>query len=393
MIKKGQIQVPLLLLLILGLFLLYLLWINPSDRAKILGIDESSSSTSVNSSSSVDKVVFSKNIGFIGRRTGNSIGTHDFSSVSVSYPLVNESVLPKGSAVLIANVLLKGSTRVTIPGSYSSVIVRMRVGDVVGTPNIEIKTGNVILYRSAISKNQNIDLNIDGAKIIADSLEVSCNWKGLAFWQSQKCELLDFEVVKQAYSSVNPVEVRDFSVSNSESQGDNFKLCFTVDNSVNSGSLSIDLNGFEIYNANPLTRSAAYCIRNSLSSSDISSGTNILGFSASEGGVYDLKDVSFITYEESSDASNQTFYFSIPSSVYDKALRFRVEFFVDDIVDAGGLDVVLGNVYYYLGPNDLVEGLNSIDVDKSDVISGTNKMRVESSTGRFKIGDFSLVWE
>lgn len=392
--KKAQNQVPLILIFVLALFIVYILWINPSDRAKILGLNDNAPSNNTgNTSSSIDRVVFTKNIGYVGRQTGNAVGTHSFGSLGISYPLVNESVVEKGSAVLTANVLLKGSTRISIPGEYSSVTVRARVGEVVGTPNLEIKSGNIVLFKSGISKNQNVDLEVEAAKIIGGSLEVSCQWRGLLFWQSQKCELLDFEVVKQYYSNVNPVETLDFSVTSGEARGSNYKLCFKVDDSSNLGALTAKINDAKIYSASPLARSASYCVKNSLSSADLTVGTNILELSAEAGGVYDLSNVSLTVFEESAEASNQTFYFSVPSNVYSKASSFTIEINVDSVIDEGGLDVVLGNVYYFLGPNDLVEGLNLIDVSKNEVMSGTNKMRVESSTGRFKIGDLRLVWE
>ena len=146
---------------------------------------------------------FKESIGYIGRSTGSAVGTHNFGSVSLAYPLINESVLEKSTAVLTANILLKGSTKIVIPDDYSSVLVSARIGDVVGTPNLEIKSANTLLYKSGISKNQNVNLVVDADKIIGDSIEVSCQWRGLLFWQSQKCELLDFEIVKYYYSDVN----------------------------------------------------------------------------------------------------------------------------------------------------------------------------------------------
>ena len=109
--------------------------------------------------------------------------------------------------------------------------------------------------------------------------------------------------------------------------------------------------------------------------------------------MYDLDNVSFNVFEKSLTASNKTFYFNVPSTVYDDARRFTVQMQVEEIIDQGGMDLVIGNVYYYLGSGEIVEGLNLVDVEKTDVKSGTNKMRVESSTGRFKIKDLKLVWE
>lgn len=390
--SKAQFGVPLLLLVVLGLLILYILWVNPSERAKILGLDDSVK-TQPNTTSSEDKTVFTKTIGYVGRKTGSAIKTHTFDDLKLEYPLVDEVVISKSTAVLTANVLLKGSTRVSIPGDYSQVVVNARIGGVVGTPNLEIKSGNVLIYKSQIAKNQNINLVIDAAKITGDSLEVSCQWKGLLFWESQKCELLDFEVVKQGYSSINPSETHDLTLTSAEGEGENFKLCFTVAESDNSAPLNILLNSVPVYSASPSNRSAPYCVRESLSTVDLSTGENLVVFSADPGGAYGLEDVSLIVFEKSLEASNQTFYFSIPGSIYDKASKYVLSLDVEEIIDVGGLDVVVGNVYYYLSPADIVEGVNLIDISIDEMLEGTNKMRVESSTGRFKIGDLKLLWE
>ncbi|MBR9679285.1 MAG: hypothetical protein GON13_03385 [Nanoarchaeota archaeon] len=391
--RRAQIQIPLLLLLILGLFILYLLWINPSERAKILNINTTSPiSTNPDNSVSVDNVVFSNSIGYIGRSTGDAVGNHFFDSVSLAYPLINESILEKSTAVLTANILLKGSTKIVIPNDYSSVLVKARIGEVVGTPNLEIKSANTLLYKSAISKNQNINLVVDADKMVGDSLEVSCQWRGLLFWQSQKCELLDFEIVKQYFSNINVVEVFDFTVSSIEAKGNNFKLCFKVTESDNSGSLSVNFNDVQIYSASPIKRDAAYCVKDSVSVVDLNSGVNIVEFSSSKGGVYDLSDVSLIVYETSQEASNKTLYFSVPSSVYDDAESFVFQVSVDEIIEAGYLEFIVGNTDYVFNPGEIFEGLLLVDIDKEDVKSGTNKLRVESSSGRFKIGNLKMLW-
>ena len=392
--SKAQAQVPLLLLLILGLFILYILWINPAERAKILDIDTTTpGSNNTGASVSDDNVVFSDSIGYIGRSTGSAVGNHVFGSISLAYPLINESVLEKSTAVLTANVLLKGSTKIVIPQSYSTVLVNARIGEVVGTPNLEIKSANTLLYQSGISKNQNVDLVVDADKIIGDSIEVSCQWRGLLFWQSQKCELLDFEIVKQYFSEVNVVEVFDFTASSNEARGDNFKLCFEIDNSNNVGRLNINLNDVQVYSASPVERDAAYCVRDSISVVDLNSGVNIVEFYSNAGGVYELDNISLIVYETSLEESNKTLYFSVPSSVYDDAESFVFQVNVEEIIEAGYLEFIVGNTDYAFNPSEIFEGLLLVDIDKEDVKSGTNKLRVESSSGRFKIGELKMLWD
>ncbi len=392
--SKAQIQVPLILVVMVGLFIVYLLFVSPGERAQILGINTTVPGT-VNQTApqTPSNLVFSKNLGYIGRKTGNDIGDFSFGNLYLQYPLANQSVLEKGTTVLTSNILLKGSTSVTISGNYSGVTISGRVGSVEGTPNIVIQTGNVILYKGPAVKNQNINLYVDAAKIVANSVQVSCEWSGLLFWQSQKCELLDFGITKQAYMDVNPNEIHDFTATGTQAAGDDFKLCFNIDGSVNSAPMNVSINDVEVYNAQPVARSAAYCVRNSISNVGISQGTNTIEFSAAPGSVYNLSSTTLSIYEKSQEASNQTFYFNVPNNVYSQASSFLLSFNVNSILDTGGLDIVIGNIYYYLGPDQIVPGQNFVQVKKSDISSGTNIMRVESSTGRFLIGELNMTWE
>ena len=98
--RKGQLNVPLLLLVILGLFILYLLWVNPSERAKILGLNDTVPSDGGSNVSETSKVVFTQSLGYIGRSTGSAVGTHNLGNIDLSYPLINETVHEKSTVVL-----------------------------------------------------------------------------------------------------------------------------------------------------------------------------------------------------------------------------------------------------------------------------------------------------
>jgi len=392
--KHGQAGVAVILFVVLGLFMFYLLFVTPTERLSLLGLnEEEKNQTQPPQISESTNQIFSREIGYIGKKTGSLLREHELEAMDLAYPPVEEVIWEKGTAVLTANILFKGELSTLIPGDYAFVRVTGRIGDVIGTPVLKIGSNNIAIYSSEILRNQEINLAIDASKISGDALEISCEWHGLAFWKQQKCELLDLEIIKVSYALVNPQDTREVTITRSESQGGSYKLLFSIDSSNNTANLGVSVNGVLVYEEAPFARDEQYFIRGSLSSVDLSEGQNLIDFLVEPGASYALSDITLQTFEKESEESNITFYFNLSNTIYAGARNFTVVFSVEEITEAGGLDVIFNNKGYWFAPSQLVTGDNWLNVKREDLSAGANRVRISSSTGRFRIGTMRMYWE
>lgn len=392
--KKGQVAITVILFIILAMFLIYILWVTPSERMNLLGLNETDNDNTTNGQiAEENNTVFSVSVGYIGKRTGALIEQHKLDGMQLFYPAVEESVDGKKTAVLTANVLFNGELKTVIPGDYSFVTVTTVIGNVVGTPKLEITSGKTVLYSGEIAKNQEINFKIDESKISGDIIEISCQWHGLAFWTQQSCELIDLEIIKTEFKEVNPDDTRQIILSEEEINGGTYQLSFRINEAVNNNTLLVILNNVQIYEDSPENRTESYNVKGAVGSVDLVEGSNLMQISSAPGSSYSLTNITFGVYEKVLEESNVTYYFNVPSEVYLFADKFLVSMTVQEITERGGLDIIFNNIEYYLAPSTIVTGENWFDIKVEDLNSGANKLRISSSTGRFRIGNFKVIWE
>jgi len=391
---RGQGAVPAIMILLIGLVMFYLLWIQPGDRSDILGLNDSTGATQITNPESTSNIIFSQPIGYVGRGTGQALQTINLGSFQVSYPETATVILARDTAVLTANILSAGKIETTLSGEYASADVSFVVGDIKGSPKIRVISAGTDLFTEQASAGQSVNLSISAGRIIDDDLKVVCSWSGLVFWEQQSCELDNLTISKVVYTNVNPTVFKDFSVGSNINLAEDVKLSFRIGNgSVNKNDLIIRANDVSLYSARPSNMSTLYIVRSDVITSRISQGANNLMFEALSGSVYNIENAVLQIFEKVGAASNKTFYFTIPNDVYTSKNLFILNITVDNIIDSGGLDFVLNNVYYYLSPDQITTGSNLITVSKSNLLAGANKARIESSTGRFNIDKVELMWQ
>ncbi len=391
--KRGQASISIIIFIVLGMFIFYILFVTPSERASLLQLDTNKVEEKDIEKEEPVNTIFEKEIGYIGKKTGSLIKEHSIDTMKLEYPPVEEIVWEKGTAVLTANVLFKGEMKTTIPGDYAFVSVSANVGEVIGTPRLEITSNDIILFTGEILKNQQINLKVNSAKIVGDSIEISCEWHGLIFWKQQKCELADLEIRKVSYNPINPTDTRQVTLSKKEGDGGSYKLYFEVNDAVNDANLRVNINGVQVFDEAPLNRSEPYSIRGSLGSVDFVEGENLIDFSIEPSASYELDNIKLNMYETVSEESNLTFYFNISDKIYTGSKSFLVIFNVEEISESGGLDIIFNNKEYWFAPSQIIVGENILNVKKEDLNIGANKMRIHSSTGRFRIGKMQMLWE
>lgn len=394
---RGQGSIPAIIIVIIAGVLFYLLWVQSSTREDILGLNnslpsEEGSSPVENVTEDNKSLVLSGGVGYVGRRTGKAINSYSLGNVFISYPEVREFVLEKDSVVLSSNVFSSGKLRTVLSGDFSKIGISFNVKRVSGSPVIKVLSGGVELFSERVGEGEFVNLTVSSGRVINNELVVVCAWSGLMFWQEQLCELSGFKILESSFNPVSPRVVKSFSF-NSDSEPEDVKISFDVSNSVNVNDLIIRVNDVLVYKARPVNRSASYVVTTTAGTVGLSQGTNLVSFETLDGGEYDLSNVVLTVFEKVLSENSKTFYFNIGEELLNSKNNFVLSVNVDKIIERGGLTIVLNNVFYYLAPEQIAEGVNLINIKKERLVSGANVMRVESSTGRFRIGEVKLEWE
>ncbi len=393
--KNGQNAILFILVLSLGLFIFYILWVTPSERESLLGINRTVYGSGTNitiTNQTVNKTLFTGTVGYVGRKTGKQIQSFKYDKVQLSYPLVGEYIQDKVNIALAANILFKGEMSIPLSGEYSLIRILGTISNVVGTPVLEISSGNSVISKSQILKNQELDVIINSSKVFNDKINIICQFYGLKLWEQQKCEINNLSVIRQDYKKVSTVQSFELKDVSNETGGE-VKIYFAVDGSNNGGSLKIRINDVNIYDANPAPRDTRYFARSDMDSLDFVQGINILELSVDKGGEYNLSNIEVNTFERETEATSFMQYFTIPKNVYVQAKSYLLSFEIEGIIDKGAMDVLFDKIGYFFSPEQLTEGKNLLTVKKEDLSEGVNRIKLQSSTGRFKITQINLIWE
>ncbi|MBR9678547.1 MAG: hypothetical protein GOU97_04625 [Nanoarchaeota archaeon] len=392
--KKGQIAVPVALILFIILFVFYIIWVQPPERQRLLNPENEVISGDGNATLGEHDLFHIIGIGWVGKGTGEPLMTHDFGTASLDYPLIGKDLESMPQLRLTTSIFSAGTYTKSLNFDESGlerITVSFKTGTVIGTPTINVFVDSKNIYSETAVNGQIVSLDLDNNVYEGThTLRIECVFKGMAFWETQVCGLNSFKIVEHAYSlNVNEV-AREFSLS-SVVDG-TAKIYFKVVNAQTSGTMSIRLNDVLIYNGKPSEREARYQAEVSTTSAGLTTGINTISFSTSPGGVYDLSDVQFSLFEKDVGVSSYDIYYNVPGDVVDKASNFTVEYDLANMAPNGGLEFVFRQVTKYERADSINRGYNRFILPSSEINLGSNKLTITSQEGRFNLNSVRMYW-
>lgn len=394
--KKGQVAVPVALILFIILFVFYIIWVQPIERQRLLnpeGVVEEGEEGAELGENDLFRVT---GVGWVGKGIGEPVYSKNFGSMSLDYPLVVNSLESTPQLRLTASLFRSGTYTKSLDFSDSNlekISLSFETGTVSGTPKINIYLDNNEVFSESAVRGQVVSLDFEDDDYNGTvDLRIECGYSGLAFWETQVCGLNNFKIREHSYQGNVEQVSREFFLSSGELVDGTAKISFKVTNSQTNGTLSIRLNEVLAYNGKPAARSTKYSAEVSTAAGGLSVGPNTLQARTSAGGVYDLEGVELSLIESETGAVRHEVYYNVPRSVYEEANNFTVEYELANMASRGGLEFVFRQVTKYESYTGLRTGFNSFTIPKSEVSVGSNKLIITSQEGRFNIDGVRMFW-
>ena len=265
-----------------------------------------------------------------------------------------------------------------------------------------IKGGTITFTVTDANKYNNLVILWNGAKLYDDeayegehelellpsqikaqnTLEIKALGPGLAFWAATAYSISDFEVT----ASYGPAKFLDFTVSQDELETlDRFELVWYT--AQRRGQLGVEINGEEIYRAEPERDAKVIFMDTDLEEVAIRPGQNRLIFKAYDG-TFELDDVILNTHvsmaqkvvRERFDLDDAQV-----NTLKDKGLLLKL--YVKNIDKSGAINVRLNEAS--AGSTSGKNGWNHITLGTDNLETGSNWLEI-SSLGAFDISEASI---
>ena len=391
--SKGQAGIPAILLVSLLLILFYIMWVKPSERNVFLDINTTKpgvSSSVGDSSADFDDYFLKTNVGYVGRKTGRLIDTFNFEDFVLDYGQKENFVVRGGSAVLISNVFSSSEFKTVIGEDFNSLYINFTASEIKGNPSVIIKSGEVELFEQPLKENQFVELSLASTKLPGNDLKIVCKFSSFNIFSGQKCDLSNVNVVVNHFEKIVPIQSFSF-IANEKlvDQGGEVRLSFKVSKSVLESPLTVNVNKVLVDEDYYSNRSSEYLFKSNVNELGIVQGANSISFETNEGGVYSIKDAKLRVYEVSIEESSKTIYFEV-DDVIDSGSSYVLSFDVLNIIEPGFAEFNVGDHTYVVSKTNMIEGVNLINIQGSDLVKGGNRLRIDSSSGRFEIGELKL---
>ncbi|MDD5418184.1 MAG: hypothetical protein PHW96_04890, partial [Candidatus Nanoarchaeia archaeon] len=378
--RKGQAGsaaiVPGIMLLFLAFFLVYIFWIESSERSRLLGLTEPEDP-------SLQRILLTQEIGYIGSGLGGVISAHYFSDFAVSYPRTTNTFVSESKRYLQTWVFGKGISEHTYTKkqNVNALAISFIMEDVKGIPSINIILNGQTISSSTATKDSISSVEIQNTELSDENkIRIECVFNSWNIFETQSCLLSDFNITEITFEKGSELKNMELNILGSETDAGTAKISFDVQNSDTSGDLIIRINGVTMYRGKPAE--ITNIKEKGWDSLGLQSGKNTLIFEADKGGYYEIKNLKFesILSKETS-ASAGPFQFYVSRDVLNEASIFKIEFFAEEITPGdlvftlSGIDVI---PYEYCPSN--MDGCshinnnawNTITISKNNVITGTN---------------------
>lgn len=378
--KRGQAAgAAVLLAIIAGLIIMFIILVNPSDRAELLDLDEDDDTDTSDDEideANVEENLLTENPGRIDYLSQREI-EHSLPVVNIYTRTDSKVVAEKNSIYAKKSLFSEEIGRFTFPVTdlehAENLLLAFEVKDIAG--NLKISLNGEEVYNGLPAVGNIPPINLPQHLLQeANELAFMLSSPGIAFWSTNKASLSKVKVVGDitdisAQSSSNIFLVSETEKSNLEKVVLRFQPACKF---TEVGPLIITVNGRELYNAVPDCDLEMIPIE--FSPDLVHIGENELVFRATKG-TYVLSHVQIKSELEEVDFP--TYYFDLSEEDYqdlqsdDLRLRLSLEFV--DVVSSKYGDVVFnGHLLHF----DTKEVSLTIDLGE-DIERGSNSLKLK----------------
>lgn len=347
---KGQVALPVIILLMLGLTVFYILWVTPEEREKILKGEFTEEVSS-----------YAKNIEITPYESGNEKLIKEVSEIKLSYPK-KEDILVKDNVSLSCNILKGDVQKYYFDASGEEIVIKVNLNKISGNPKLKLKFNSNEYLLDEGSKEVKVK-SINGK----NELILESQFSGLKFWETQKIKV-SIEAVKISYIKEKESE----EVSFEEEGKGSLRLKFYVTSG--SGELEIKLNNESLYEEKINER-----IYNLTFENVNFEGNNKLKFEIKQGSYAEIKDLQIFVRKEKKEGKSYSLTFTVPQYVFSSNYDVYVKAKVSSIVKGGKVAFVLNNDDSKEIEKELNLGENLIKLNKAYLKEGENTLLVKSN--------------
>ncbi len=382
--ETGGTQVAVILIVIALFMTLYILFISPEERDKLLNINETKNDTSKSSDNTQE--LLAESPGSL-TPTSEAVTVHRIPSIRV-FLITEPKIISLAQNLFVANGLFSDSSpkiRFKTENLDETTKTTLFFSVQESSGELRIKVNNNVIYSEEIKTS--------GAKIVEiaksylkedNTVEFSVSSPGLAFWSTNKYNLNDIGV-KQEFERVNKEEVRSFTIPNSEKKNlVNAKLSYLqVCNAPipdRIASLDIFLNERRVHSAE------ISCITTEeeleLDPDLLLSGTNTIAFRLEEGD-FTFNQIKIET--ELREADRPTYFFSLSQDQFDDIRSGDREITMEVLLES---TQKMKNARFLINNNEILMQTDRsvFERDLKDyVIEGTNFIKI------IPINSFNMV--
>lgn len=380
---------PLIIFSIIGAFILYLMWVTPSERLCFLGYCDQVDGQPIPAEETPGIASFV--VGFIGGASGDLLSTHILENIRVSRLPEDTKLFSDDKIILNSNFIVSEKKKYTLNNFNNAsdhLFITYRLAESTGNPSIRAIINGEI-YEDSLSGDTK-EIIIPPTELLeTNEVDLVCQYHGLSFWKSQSCTVREIEISARDYPVDNSIIEREFTIKGSENFAENAVITFLVNNAVNKGNLRISLNEEPVYNSNPETGEIVQ-IKEKFSPLQL----NTIRFSAEKGASYEIDRVNVTLAAGFIERQSETFTFKVSPSNLNKQARIFAE--IKNTIIPGRIAFTLYpefTTYQTLGIPEGFKGWVSIPTSIDGFTEEENTIRIQSIDGRFEIGTLKIVLE
>lgn len=401
--QGGAVVVPAILAALIIFFLIYIIEVESSERARILGEEGTSASETPTMEETKETILLEESVGYIGRATGNLIKKHALGDFSLSYPAIADEVFNENQIKLETNLLQKGGYTYEFKKTEKTekLQIAMTVSDFAGNPNFYVKVNGIAKYSGKLKKGEEILVDVP-LNEISDKTEIKleCVFDSWIIWEVQSCTLSNFKVKEVWYKKEQEKQSASLALGSDEVKGGSIKLLFKVNESAGEN-LIIKLNNVVLYQGKP--EKGQIVFKEANTSAFGLGENNALNLEAEKGSQYSIEGLELDIYEPVTNSTRKESSFLVSSTDLAKARNFWLYLTMDEVIVDGTLEITFsGKQTIELTPmcptsmsgctSYFKTGENKIKLEKA-WISDSNILVLKSASGRFRISKIKVVWE
>lgn len=398
--SKSQIAVFIIAISIIGMFIFYIVLVDPATRWEILfGDSQTNGGDNGGTTPGGSSEFYSVNLNqYIGGTNGEQIGTtHVLNNIYSAHPLVLSTIDVPSDLVLRTSwgSFIAGAYSFDIPSfinqnNSESIELDFTLSSTVGNPITQVKfNGNVLLERQ-MQLGENAHFSIPTTQFgETNNLEIFCIYTGfpLALWDSQTCSFEDITLERNYYLSTNSEISSVINLDEDEVGAGVMFVTFWVEESNPAGMFEIYLGDYKVYEGYPSIGNESFEV----------SGPNLtesstLTFKATEGGTYRITkaEVVFRTEVEPRRFAVITLPDTVAQEIRASGKNVRFVMTVTDVVVDGWayFKVFPAHVLHTEG---VMEGSVFTDVPNSEIDESANTIRIEGPNSKFYVSQFRII--